>query len=548
MYTMSSFPWDVIIAHGPGCHDGATAAWAVWRSMPEAYRLALGQWGGFYAKPKKFEEGDDELVFDENYVHPNSPAGAIALQKHGLAVVFVFMQPGKEVPEELVKNKRVLVLDLDMGDALVSLVKAAKSVKLCDHHDTTMATILKHSDVLLNQDRAKFSMFVDTRTAESGASLAWKLSHAAVVPKFVDTVRIGDTWQWDENPNARYILDALWVNRSFRSFPDIEETFQTFEQMESSYVREGRVLFQYKEALAKSMAKHCELAYVRTKDGKVYTVAYAAISTLRSEVGNKMRFYAEKRFKMPIDFAAVWTYMPDHKMVQVSIRDPAPGLNLGEIARNIDGPDAKGGGHPKASGFTFSGIENFHKVFLTENPNPPVQLEEVVIDPTDEVKPATSAVQSPLTVPSVNQPSPVLVATAGPSTDPSVYKRACADRYETMFCGQVTTSGSKFCPICHTKAVTSRVNSTPIPWHLVVHNDNLREINSNFVLAPSSDGFLTAIGLWDVGSWTVNPLTPFDQHIAQDLGFRIPILTTVKEESLMTTMADASTSVTPITD
>lgn len=362
------FNWDVIIAHGPGCHDGATAAWAVWRTLSFDYCELLSKRGGFYYSPPKDDEETEEKVLDAKYVHPNSPEGAMKMQREGFPVVFVFSQAGRSVPDELVKDKRVLILDLDMGEHLVPVVKASKCTTLCDHHDTTMHTLATNSEVLLGECRSKFTMFVDTRKSESGASLAWKLTHGADIPDFVNVVRIGDTWQWDEDPEAKFILDYLYVKRAFRSFHDIENTFMAYRTCVKDWIKQGEILNEYKEGLAKAMAKHCDLAYLQTKDGNVYTVAYAPVSILKSEVGSKMKYYAEKRFKTKIDFSAAWTYYPSDGKVQASIRDPGPGLILGDIARNIDAPGCKGGGHPQASSFTFDGIENFHKVFLKTSP------------------------------------------------------------------------------------------------------------------------------------------------------------------------------------
>lgn len=366
--------YDVIISHGPGCPDGAVAAWAVWRTLLPSYRYILEEKGGFYSNRKEY---DENFVLDPNYVHPNSPEGAIALQKEGLSPVFVFIQPSTPVPEELVKDKSVLILDLDMGDFLVPLVKSSKSTFLCDHHDSSMKTISKNSNVLLNESGLKFAMMVNTSKSESGASLAWKIAHNTDIPLFVNIVRIGDTWMWDDYPDARHILASLHANDIFSSFPRIEEEYINFGQNIYDHVDQGRLISRYKNDLAKQMAKHCDLATVRTKDGHEYTVAYAEVTILKSEVGSMIRFYAEKKFPVKIDFTASWSYFSDKGFAQVSLRDPRPGLNLADVAQNIDIPDIKGGGHPQAAGFTFSGIENFHKVFQPYEHNKP-SLDEIL--------------------------------------------------------------------------------------------------------------------------------------------------------------------------
>ena len=434
-----TFNWDVIIAHGPGCTDGATAAWAVWRTLPETYIAQLEKIGGFYAPPSKQDPDDDEEIKEDSsepYVHPNSPAGAIKLQKKGFPVVFVFVQPSVLVPEELVKDKRVLILDLDMGDALVPVVRAARTTMLCDHHDSTYNTLVKHSHVLMTECRHKFATFVNTAKSESGASLAWKLTHSVDIPVFVNIVRIGDTWQWHEMTQARVILEALYLRHTFRSFQSIEDTYKSWST--SAYIGEGEVVLRYKQTIVQGMAKKCNLAYIQTTDGLVFAVAYTSAGTMNSEVASAMKFHAEKRFRRQIDFCATWTYLAQDGRVQVSLRDPAPGLNLADIARKVDGPDVKGGGHPQAAGFTFEGIENFHQVFLKEYPNP-VQL------PPSPVMPNSSLVHLLQPLPKRPPSLPILTDIEDGKCRYQFKLGYMKDKY----CGQLVKPGTLYCPDCH---------------------------------------------------------------------------------------------------
>lgn len=370
------FDYDVIMAHGPGCNDGATSAWAIWRILPESYRVQLSQVGGFYSVPKYDEEVESTAETShglhpvEPFIHPNSPEGALRLQEKGFPVVFVFIQPSEGVPDKLIANKRVLVLDLDMGDALISLVRSASFVLLSDHHDSTPGTIQKHSQFLLDENRHKFATYVNTSKRECGATLAWRLSHTAQIPPFVEIVRIGDTWQWDDYPqlHARAVLKSLYIRRAFRSFHNIEQIFQTWDEKFDSYVQQGYSVSEYETSVIRQMAKQCDLGFVQTNDGTVYTVAYTQASVLHSEVGSSMKWYAQKRFKMPIDFCATWKYASYKGLVSVSLRDPEEGINLAVVARNIKGTDGKGGGHAAAAGFAFYGLENFHNFILKSVP------------------------------------------------------------------------------------------------------------------------------------------------------------------------------------
>ena len=65
------YNYDVILAHGPGCNDGATSAWAIWRTLPLEYRLRLATQGGFYSTPSY----DNEIIdcLDQLFGWANNP-------------------------------------------------------------------------------------------------------------------------------------------------------------------------------------------------------------------------------------------------------------------------------------------------------------------------------------------------------------------------------------------------------------------------------------------------------------------------------------------
>lgn len=362
-----TFPHDVIISHGPGCNDGAVAAWCLWRLLPKTYRDKLSLYGGFYSNPDKEE---NENIFVNGYLHPNSPEGGIRLQEIGLPVVIVFVQPGQEIPRKLVQDKRVIILDLDMGDELVQIVENASFTLLVDHHDSTPLTISKYGNVLFEKYRHKFATYINIHKSESGASLSWKLTHSPMLHPFVEIVRIGDTWQWNDYPElqAKFVLEALYMKRAFRSFNDIENTFIQWNENFQSYVQIGSIYYESKLSLAKQIAKQCDLGFIELNDGTIYTVAYTQANILHSEVGSLIRYYAEKRFEIPIDLCVTWKYISYKGLVSVSLRDGREGLNLSFIARNIKNTNGKGGGHTGAAGFIFYGIENFHNFILREKP------------------------------------------------------------------------------------------------------------------------------------------------------------------------------------
>jgi hypothetical protein len=361
-YRPFTFPYQVIIAHGPGCKDGVTAAWAWWRLLPQDYRWALQACGGFFDKIKRKSEYSSASV--------DSLIGALDLQLLGFPVVFAFAQHNDEIPLTLIKNKTVLILDLDLGDELVKVVQQAAFTMLCDHHTSTMNTFNKHQILLFPQN--KFDYYIDTRKTESGASLSWKLSHHTDVPLLVDIVRVGDTWQFD-NPSdshlhAKEILRTMHFKGTFNSFPSIEEEFFALKDNFWEYAEQGITLLQHDRQIVKLICRQCDLGILKTNDGTTYTIAYVQCNIMHSEVGASMRFYAEKRFpSVKIDFCATWKYASHRNIISVSLRDAKPGIELSTVARNVAGANGLGGGHDTSASFMFEGLENFHKFIQRPN-------------------------------------------------------------------------------------------------------------------------------------------------------------------------------------
>ena len=352
------FPYEVIIAHGPGCKDGTTAAWCWWRRLPLNYRCLLAAIGDFYDYSRKTEMS---ISKNEN-TRFDTTSGALRLQAYGFPVVFAFVQPNTQIPINLIKDRRVLILDLDLGIELLPVITNAAFTMLCDHHTSTLETIKNNVDKMFAKD--KFGIFVDTRKIESGASLSWKLSHNTRIPLFIDIVRIGDNWQFDENPNvqAKAVLRTMHLEGTFTSFPAIEQGFELLQTNYLDYVNRGIVLLQYDQQIIKTICKQCDLGSLVLNDGTRYTIAYTQCNVMHSEVGASMKFYAQKRFaNVKIHLCATWKYVSHRNMISVSLRDGDEGIDLALVAREVVGTDKRGGGHDTSASFMFQGLENFHK-------------------------------------------------------------------------------------------------------------------------------------------------------------------------------------------
>lgn len=390
---IDKFPFDVIISHGP-CVDGVTAAWVLWRILPEKYKNKLARKGGSYSLNGD-EQSEEEKNNLEGPLYPvNSLLGAEKLQRDGYPIVFAFAHPNEEIPLGLIKGKKVLFMDIDPSNQLPLLINNCSFLTIIDHHDSTINTLKLHND-LIKSNKDKININVETyNKKKSAANMIWELiNENEETPDMVEIVRIGDTWDFDDRPDLkpRNVLKALKMDKVFKSFKKIEETYLNWNDKFAKYKEIGTIVNKYENNLITKAAKKVALCYMKTKDGTYYNVAYTAANILHSEIGASLRFYAEERFyPTKIDFCATWKYVPHEEVIIVSLRSPATKkeqsqsdnqetinlqsksrddreiknyIDLSEIARNIEGTDGKGGGHYDASSFTFKEIEKFHYYF-----------------------------------------------------------------------------------------------------------------------------------------------------------------------------------------
>jgi oligoribonuclease NrnB/cAMP/cGMP phosphodiesterase (DHH superfamily) len=349
--------FEVILGHGPGCPDGAAALWCYYRTLDPNYLDQLATFGGFYANP-------NIQVFNAsqyNYIHPNDPAGAIQMQELGMPIVFVFLQPCMPVPKELVFNKKVLILDLDMGDNLVDVVSWSEYVTLIDHHISTQNTLNKYNDKLYIDFQRKFRTYVNTTVNESACTLTWKYFYQDPIPEMLNIIRIGDNWQWDDDQDAKHILKAMKLNRTFRSFYDLEIMYQNWYNEINSLIQQGQIIEEYENKLITEIVEQAQIGQI-IADDKVYTIAYVQCNVLHSEVGAALKDYVLRLFEVEVQFCATWKYVSFNKTVSVSLRDADLGINLSTIARTVKGSNGKGGGHCGAASFVILGLENLPKV------------------------------------------------------------------------------------------------------------------------------------------------------------------------------------------
>jgi hypothetical protein len=389
---MADIPFDVVIAHGP-CNDGRTAAWVYWSTLPDSVKAELAKLGGVYA-PRDAEETGGGPKMRPSVTSLEGAAALVAgpdtARKvlgveiaRAPPVVFAFAAPQSPVPDALVRGRRVLALDLDLGDELRAVVAAAAFVHLIDHHASAEPHIRA---VRRDFPPERFTYSFDVGKMFSGALLAWiQFRSLDAVPELVRAVQIADTWSWDQDPaiDMRAVVLAMAVRRVLRSFPDISATvdaWQSFPDGPRAFTAfladEGRAFMRYRDHVVSGIAARPSVFYVVVKVGEERRWLRALGvngSVFSSEVGHALRAETAPAFEakgVRIDFTFQWYWRPDDGIVVASLRGPGSGIDLSRVAAAIvgDGKE-RGGGHPAAAGLAIRGLENFGKVFLTAPPD-----------------------------------------------------------------------------------------------------------------------------------------------------------------------------------
>jgi len=346
-----SFAPQVILVHGPGCPDGVLAAWAFWRALSPETKMVMSGAGGLFSN-------------NAETIWPHSIRNAMQIIDL-YPMVFVFMQPGKIVPIELVQNRNVLILDLDLGEQLIGIVNAAKFTFLIDHHSSTNQTIQRFN---LLEDQ-KFGLIYDSSPQESAATLAWRYFHQASVPEIVNLVRIVDTGSLDEDEHAPGFVRSLVNGGYTKQFAMLDQLLLRWKpETKIAMADQSSVVIAAQRQLFEEVAKQAALGVIFA-NGKRYNMLYVQSSIAIAPIAHRIRKTHSGKYakmKIPIHFVGVWNYQASnqgHPVVTVSLRDPLEGINLSEITKSLGG-----GGHDAAASFSFPDIAQFHNYIMPYRP------------------------------------------------------------------------------------------------------------------------------------------------------------------------------------
>jgi len=356
----------VVIAHGP-CHDGYVAAWSYWRTLDESIRLSLAEYGSFYGKEreKKFKTID--------HVSMVSFEKAEEILNDGSPIAFVFTPPSVEaISENLIKDRDVLIFDIDLTRHVPFILQHAASLLIIDHH----ASGEQQYELLKTQQSQNLTVIYDTH--RSAAMISWNHYHGNDICPLAEYVQDRDLWTW-KLPHSKEINEALYTLQCFKNFWKIEDTHNRWVSEGEAYTQElnnmGSIVYIYQNKLQEDIAQRSCPATMTTgpiDQPRVLNVLIINCNILSSDVGNTVMenispLYEEKGFR--VDAACMWAYNASEDKIFISVRTTKPDVNLSSLLKTVWGGNP-GGGHAKAGAFSIDGC-NIKAVFniITELPN-----------------------------------------------------------------------------------------------------------------------------------------------------------------------------------
>lgn len=245
----------------------------------------------------------------------------------GDAVQLVGAAHGPTCPIDLdVRGRHVVVADFCFPEAVTRRMMAeAASFIVLDHHasaEKELATVDAANKV--------FEM------KQSGATLAWNYFHSEPVPTLLRYIEDRDLWRWTM-PFSREFSAGFTTPYDLRAWDAVAAGG---DDALRDTMRRGAAILEYRNSvMADAVAKAvpCTLRAAPEFVGRIVNT-----TTLTSEIGNALA-------TMPgVDYAFMWSYNHESNAFTCSLRSASDAVDVSVIAKAHGG-----GGHPRASGFSF---------------------------------------------------------------------------------------------------------------------------------------------------------------------------------------------------
>lgn len=254
------------------------------------------------------------------------------------------------------KDKKVLMLDICYKkEQLLELSRIVSQIVILDHH--------KSSYCELECDNIIFVYDID----RSGAQIAWDYFHEGIIrPWFIEMIADRDLWKW-KYANSNAITTAMYSNGYYTN-----EGFDKLLEFCDSDIKklktQGKIMLNMTKSRVDYVCKKaklfvfdetkiCKMLNIKSDDNNtrqynVYVVD--AEHSIASEVGNKLSSDISK-----CDFAIVYRYDIESNQWFLSCRTCSDSVDLSVLCKKF-----RGGGHPRAAGFSLPNVGDFKLYFL----------------------------------------------------------------------------------------------------------------------------------------------------------------------------------------
>lgn len=240
-----------------------------------------------------------------------------------------------------VKGKNVVILDFSFDNATTKqMIEDANELLVIDHHKSAVVELHDISNTIFDMNK-------------SGATLAWEFFHPGKeAPKFIQYITDRDLWRWELPYSKEFSAAFDMVPYDFEEFEKFED-----DSVFDDAVKRGSYILAYSKTVVK---KVCDKAASRKIDGKDVLVVNS--SHWMSEIG--------ARLAPDCDFAVIWYYDHNDKIIKVSLRAFHDKIDVSEVSKKYGG-----GGHKKAAGFALPGDFKIEELFDEETTNAKTGLE-----------------------------------------------------------------------------------------------------------------------------------------------------------------------------
>ena len=232
-------------------------------------------------------------------------------------------------PPPDVQGKNVAILDFSYNNATTKqMIEDADGLIIIDHHKSAIVELHDISNTIFDMTK-------------SGAILSWEFFHPGKEPpKFIEYIQDRDLWKWELAYSKEFAAAFDMVPFDFEEFEKFED-----DSVFDDAVKRGSYILAYSKTVVK---KVCEKA--STRRYKELDVLVVNSCHWMSEIG--------ARLSPDCDFAMIWYYDHDDKVIKVSLRSFHDTVDVSEIAKEFGG-----GGHRKAAGFQMPGDMRVDEVF-----------------------------------------------------------------------------------------------------------------------------------------------------------------------------------------